>query len=80
MSMHAKNLANQKSEEVGRLLARRLHEARKRRGLLRCPVCHEIFEGTYLIKCPGCRTLIGKTFQEVRPPQPAEKMELDFFR
>jgi len=79
MSVNSKKPDLQKLEEVGRLLARRLHEARNKRGLLLCPVCHKIFEGTHLIKCPGCRTLISKTFQEVCPPKISEKMELDFF-
>lgn len=81
MSVHSKKQDIHKLEKVGKLLASRLHEARNKRGLLRCPICHKIFEGTHLIKCPVCRTLISKTFQEVRTPEAPEKMEmeLDFF-
>lgn len=69
----------QKLERVGRLLARRLQEARRQRGLLRCPRCQELFDGTHLLKCPACRTLISKAFQKVPVPTVPEKMELDFF-
>ena len=81
MSVNSKKRDIQKLEKVGKLLASRLHEARNKRGFLRCPVCHKIFEGTHLIKCPVCRTLISKAFQEVRAPDAPEKMELelDFF-
>lgn len=79
MSAHSNTYELQQRERAGRLLANRLHEARSKRGLLRCPVCQKIFEATHLIKCPVCRTLIGKTFREVRSPASARKMELDFF-
>jgi hypothetical protein len=80
MSEHSKKAEHQKFEDVGRVLAKRLHEARSRHGLLRCPVCQKVFEGTHLIKCPGCRTLISNTFRKVYPPNPGEILDLDFFR
>lgn len=79
MSTHSRPYDLQKRERAGRMLANRLHEARSKRGLLRCPVCQKIFDGTHLIKCPVCRTLIGKTFREVQTPASSGKMELDFF-
>jgi rubrerythrin len=79
MSVNSKKQDIQKLEEIGKLLASRLHEARNKRGFLLCPVCHKIFEGTHLIKCPVCRTLISKTFQEICSSNTSEKMELDFF-
>jgi hypothetical protein len=51
--------------EAGKLLAKRLHEAREKKGRLSCPVCHCIFDATHLIKCPECRTLIDETFTEL---------------
>ena len=80
MAVNSKKQELQKLENIGKLLARRLHEARKKSGLLLCPVCQNIFEGTHLIKCPSCRTLISKTFQEIQAQTLPEKMELDFFR
>ena len=68
-----------KFERVGRILAHRLREARKKSGVLRCPVCQHIFEGTHVIKCPQCRTLINETFQEVGSVAPPVNLELDFF-
>jgi rubrerythrin len=64
---------------AGRRLARRLQEARQKHGLLQCPVCHHIFEGTHVLKCPACRTLISKAFREMPASALSEKMELDFF-
>lgn len=79
MSVYSKTPDLQKLERVGRMLAKRLHEARKRCGMLLCPVCQHTFDGTHLIKCPSCRTLISLSFRKVLPGNGSEKMELDFF-
>jgi hypothetical protein len=79
MATQSRNSDLQKIGQVGRILARRVREARKAHGWLRCPMCLSIFEGTHVIKCPECRTLINKTFQNVLAPEPSSKMELDFF-
>ena len=79
MATQATEWERRKFERVGRILAHRLHEARKKSGVLCCPVCQHIFEGTHVIKCPQCRTLINHTFQEVCPSIPSENLELDFF-
>ncbi len=79
MATQAAGRDREKSEQIGRILARRLREARKIRGWLRCPVCLVIFDGTHLVKCPECRTLINTTFQDLGAPESSGKMELDFF-
>ncbi len=78
MSNAVKTQEDAKYAEVGKLLSARLHEARAKKGTLRCPSCLLVFDATHLIKCPNCRTLIGATFQEWRseatktsqPPEP----------
>ena len=52
----------EKYAEVSKLLSARLHEARAKTGVLRCPFCSLVFDATHCIKCPGCRTLISETF------------------
>jgi hypothetical protein len=79
MATHTTGRGHQKFERVGRILAHRLHEARKRSGVLCCPVCQHIFEGTHVIKCPECRTLINNAFQEVHSSTSPRNLELDFF-
>lgn len=79
MAGYSKTSDLQKLERVGRILAHRLHEARQRQGVLLCPVCRQMFEGTHLLKCPFCRTLISTSFREIHHPPASEKMELDFF-
>ncbi len=79
MSKALKTQEDAKYAEVGKILSARLHEARAKKGILRCPSCLLVFDATHLIKCPNCRTLIGETFQEWRseparrspPPHPA---------
>ncbi|MBD3324090.1 hypothetical protein GF339_05865 [candidate division KSB3 bacterium] len=66
-------------EHAGKLLAKRLHQARQKKGYLVCPACHTTFDGTHVIKCPTCRTLIDTTFRELRRRKPSQKMETDFF-
>jgi hypothetical protein len=75
MSNYVKKQNVHELEEVGKLLANRLHEARKKKGRLICPVCHISFDGTYRIKCPECRTLISNAFHEIRPQRTSKKME-----
>jgi rubrerythrin len=79
MATQSKERELPKIEQAGRILAKRLREARKAHGWLRCPVCLMIFEATHVMKCPECRTLINKTFQSMGAPEPSGKMELDFF-
>lgn len=79
MSTSAKKQDMGQLEQVGKLLASRLHEARKKTGVLRCVVCQHIFDGTYVIKCPKCRALISNAFQKIRRSRTSRKMELDFF-
>lgn len=78
MSSYARSQEYHSFDDVGKRLAHRLHEARHRQGMLRCPVCGLIFDGTHLMKCPQCRTLISKTFRRV-PAGNCLQMELDFF-
>lgn len=66
-------------EQAGRIVARRLRQARNRQGLIRCPVCLTVFEAAHLIKCPHCRTVISARFQDAGPADTSGKMELDFF-
>ena len=66
MSNAVKTQEDAKYAEVGKLLSARLHEARAKKGMLRCPSCLRVFDATHVIKCPGCRTLIGASFQEWR--------------
>ncbi len=63
----------QQIEEAGKLIVSRLHEARRKKGHLICPVCRTSFDGTHVIKCPGCRTLISNAFQEIRKSKPTRK-------
>ncbi len=79
MAIQITNRERQKAEQAGRILARRLREARNVHGWLRCPVCLTLFEGTHVVKCPECRTLINKRFQNIDAPEPSGKMEFDFF-
>ncbi|GAK54990.1 hypothetical protein U27_01821 [Candidatus Vecturithrix granuli] len=92
MSAHANKQDIPRHEEAGQMIARRLREARKTKGQVVCPTCHLTFDATYLLKCPRCRTLIGRSFCEVRltkklrkprqrkkPERDSRKMELDFF-
>jgi hypothetical protein len=79
MAMQVQDRDRQKREQMGRILARRLREARNICGWLRCPVCLATFEGTHLVKCPECRTLITTAFQAIGVSESLSKMELDFF-
>lgn len=65
MSTYSEHHDEPQHVEAGKLLARRLHEAREKKGRLNCPVCRCIFDATHLIKCPECRTLIDGTFTEL---------------
>ena len=58
--------------EAGKLLSARLHEARMKTGMLRCPFCLVVFDGTHCIKCPGCHALIGESFTTAQPPSAQE--------
>ena len=80
MSNAIKTQEDAKYAEVGKLLSARLHEARAKKGMLRCPCCLRVFDATHLIKCPGCRTFIGNMFQEWRgeTAQKAEPQPLPF--
>ena len=65
MSTYSKKYEEQILEKVGKLLAKRLREAREKKGHLVCPVCGRTFDATYCMKCPGCRTFIDSTFKAV---------------
>ena len=76
MSTYSKKHEEQILQKVGTLLAKRLREAREKKGYLVCPVCHTTFDATYCMKCPDCRTFIDNTFeavQEQRKPESAPK-------
>ncbi|MDY0092580.1 MAG: hypothetical protein RBT80_07745 [Candidatus Vecturithrix sp.] len=92
MPGHSKTQDIPRHEEAGKIIVKRLREARKTRGPVVCPVCFMKFDATHLLKCPRCRTLIGQNFSEVRlskkrrksrqrkkTEQDPKKMELDFF-
>ena len=82
MSSAVKTQEGDRYAEVGKLLSARLHEARAKKGVLRCPCCLHVFDATHLIKCPACRTLIGDAFQEWRgeTAQKAEPQPLPFMK
>ena len=80
MSSAVKTQEDAKYAEVGKLLSARLHEARAKKGLLRCPNCLRVFDATHLIKCPGCRTLIGNAFQEWRDETRPQAEPLPFLK
>ena len=63
MSTYSKKHEEQLPGKVGKLLAKRLHEAREKKGYVVCPVCHMTFDATYCMKCPECRTFIDRTFK-----------------
>lgn len=65
MSTYSEHYDEPHHVEAGKLLAKRLHEAREKKGRLSCPVCRCIFDATHLIKCPECRALIDETFTEL---------------
>jgi hypothetical protein len=76
MSTYSKKHEEQLLEKVGKLLAKRLREAREKKGVLVCPVCQTTFDATYCMKCPDCRTFIDSTFkavQEEKKPESASK-------
>ena len=92
MSTRYKKQDIPRHEEAGKIIASRLREARKIRGIVVCPVCHITFDATSLLKCPRCRAFIEKTFRHVQAQKSrtksrrkktsqadTKKMELDFF-
>ena len=92
MSTRGKKQDIPRHEEAGKIIASRLREARKIRGMVVCPVCHITFDATSVLKCPRCRAFIEKTFRpmymqksrtksrrKTTSQTDVKKMELDFF-
>ena len=67
MSQHDEVQELKKHVEAGRLLSKRLRQAREMNGPVVCPVCHVYFDATHVMKCPECRTFIDDTFQAASP-------------
>ncbi len=63
MSQHHEVQEIAKHVEAGRLLSKRLRDARETVGAIVCPACKLCFDATHVVKCPECRTFIDDTFQ-----------------